>query len=148
MQNILFSFIVFPMSIAFGQPIKEQVVIPEPIHLTQSEVIQKYSNIYAVSAETLTKVMMCESNLDNSKIGDNGLAIGIAQFHQPTFDNFSKQLGEDLDIKNEEHQIKLMAYAFSKGDANHWTAYRALKNGGTYTFYSKKLGKWFTVICK
>jgi len=88
--------------------------------------ILHYSAQYAVSAEEMTRVMMCESSGKADAIGDNGLAFGLFQFHENTFNLFSKELGEKLDWKNPEHQIKLASWSFANGKQRHWTCWKII----------------------
>ncbi|KKQ97138.1 MAG: hypothetical protein UT24_C0052G0009 [Candidatus Woesebacteria bacterium GW2011_GWB1_39_12] len=92
------------------------------------DLIKQYSAQYAVSPEEMTRVMMCESSGKADAIGDNGLAFGLFQFHENTFNLFSKELGEKLDWKNPEHQIKLASWSFANGKQGHWTCYKKTKN--------------------
>ena len=93
-----------------------------------SGLIKKYSAQYAVSYDEMTRVMMCESTGKADAVGDNGLAFGLFQFHENTFNLFSKELGEKLDWKNSEHQIKLASWSFANGKQRHWTCYKKTKN--------------------
>ena len=92
------------------------------------DLIKRYSAQYAVSPDEMTRVMMCESSGKADAIGDNGLAFGLFQFHENTFNLFSKEIGEKLDWKNPEHQIKLASWSFANGKQGHWTCYRKTKN--------------------
>ena len=67
----------------------------------------------------------CESGYRHDGVyGDSGLAYGIAQFHEPTFNGFKKSAGlPELDYMNREYQIQLMAWAFSSGLKRHWTCW-------------------------
>lgn len=122
---------------------------PEPeVPLSPTEYADKYAAQYQVDASVFKKVMWCESNNRQESKGDNGRAIGVYQFHKGTFDMYSKKLGKTLDINSYQDQIELAAYMFSIGEARQWTAYRAIINGGTYSFYSNLLDKHFTVTCK
>ena len=126
------------------------LVQEEPqVILTPIEMVDKYAIQYGVNQTIFKKVMYCESGGKPAPKGhnDGGRAYGIMQFHRPTFDSYSKKLGEKLDYKSYNDQIKLAAYMFSIGEANHWTAYRALMNGGVYIFTDRS-GKTHTVRCK
>ena len=94
---------------------------------TIDDYIIVYANEYKVSPKTIRRVLKAESQLNCNPKGhnDGGLARGIAQFHEQTFDTFSKELGEKLDYNSCSDQIKLMAFAFSKGERyrRHWTTY-------------------------
>lgn len=85
------------------------------------EMVSYYANEYAVPATTLLRVMKCESSGNQKAIGDNGKAHGIFQFHKPTWDRFTKEMGETLDRESAHDQAKVAAYAFSKGYSNHWS---------------------------
>lgn len=67
------------------------------------------------------KIIWCESNGDNSKVGKAG-EIGIAQFMPETFKLFSKMAGKEwLDIYSEEDQRYLLEWAIKNGYIHHWT---------------------------
>lgn len=128
----------------------EQIVVQQEVELilTPVEYATKYSQYYGIDESVFKKVMWCESNNKPYKVGDGGRARNVLQFHKGTFDSYAKKLGEPLDYDSYHDQIKLGAYMFSIGEANHWTAYRAIKNGGTYSFYSTLLERHYTVTCK
>jgi hypothetical protein len=128
---------------------EEVTVQSEPeVPLSPVEYADKYAAQYGIDASVFKKVMWCESNNRQEARGDSNRAIGVYQFHKGTFDMYSKKLGKTLDIYSYRDQIELAAYMFSIGEARHWTAYRAVINGGTYSFYSNMLGKHFIVTCK
>jgi len=124
------------------------IPIVEELTLTPKEYVTKYSKQFLVDEQTLQKVMHCESGGRIHVYGDNGRAYSVMQFHKPTFESYSKKLGEELDYYSYQDQIKLSAFMFSIGEGDNWTAYRALKNGGTYSFYSNLLQKHYTVHCR
>ena len=88
--------------------------------------LKHYSAQYAVSYEEMRRVMMCESNGKIDAVGDKDKAYGLFQFWENTFNLFAKDLGEKLEWKNPEHQIKLASWAFSKGKQTHWTCWKNL----------------------
>lgn len=98
----------------------------KPFRLDQS--ITHYTALYGANEDQLRKTIKGESTFRCDVYGDNGKAYGIAQFHKPTFERWSKELGEELDYYSCHDQIKLMSWAFSKGDKykRHWTAWRNL----------------------
>jgi hypothetical protein len=106
---------------------------------------------YGVDGFLVSKIIKCESGTRMFAEGDGGLSLGPAQFQKPTFDRMAKaykqEFGEDLVYESAIHQYRLLAFALSKGWGNEWTAYRAIQNGGSYSFYSKQLGKHFNVRC-
>jgi len=101
----------------------------------------------------ISKIMMCESG-GRVASHDGGRGVNVTGIHDTTFKGwlplYQKEVGETLDIKSNYDQLKMMSWAFSKGDTyrRQWTTYRAYKNGGTYTFYSTLMKRWYTVTCK
>lgn len=88
---------------------------------TLDDVYMDSSIKYQVDIRTLLKLKFCESGIHGMKArGDGGRAYGIFQYHLPTWERFSKEYGEKLDINSEWDQVKLTAWALSKGYANHW----------------------------
>lgn len=115
---------------------------------TTAEMVQYFADQDGYSNAILSKVGSCESGLDQNAVGDHGEAIGTFQFHQQTFDYLSQKMGEELDINSQYDQIKLAAWALANGYGNEWTTYRAIQNGGSYTFYSQGENRYITVDCK
>ncbi len=89
--------------------------------------IQKYSNQYEVSQKLALDIAACESSLKPTALGDGGKAYGIYQFHKPTFELFSKKLGEKLNYYNTEDNIKLAIWALANDKGHHWSCYKKLK---------------------
>ena len=114
------------------------------------ELIDYYSSIYRQDPVLLKKVAWCESQYEKDLPGDGGRAYSVFQIHKPTFEQWSKEMGELLDYGNYQDHIKVATWAFAQGEEyrKKWTTYVAIKNGGTYSFYSKLLKKHFTVFCK
>lgn len=131
------------------QPTQEIVEPPSPPTLTPIEAIKKYSDEYKIDANLLYSVLYCESNLNpQAPSGDNNHSHGIAQIKDPTWDGLEKKLGLKLDKKSWTDAIRLTAGAFSIGEGKHWTPYRAIKNGGSFTFINVHTKKEQTVYCK
>jgi len=120
-----------------------------PKVLTVRETIVKYVTMYAAPEAKLTSLFRCESTFNQNAIGEEG-EIGVGQFKQGTFTYLSGLMGEKLDINSYTDQIKLISWLSvnKPEEMRHWTTWRAIENGGTYTFTSKKLGKTYTVNCK
>ena len=60
-----------------------------------------------------------------------------------------KDFGEDLNYESQFDQIKLASWSLSQEKyAREWSIYRAIKNGGKYSFYSRQLKRNFTIYCK
>lgn len=135
-----------------GFPTKDEAVELEIINLPYTMQADYFSNFFGVDSRIVNKVLECESSYDHTAKGDGNRSKGIAQFQEPTWKwmeaKYYKEYGEHLDYKSSHDQIKLTAYAISKGWGNNWTSYVAIKKGGTYSFYSNQLKKHFTVYCK
>lgn len=110
-----------------------------------------YAEQYGVDPRVGIAVLKCESKGRQNTIGDNGNAKGIFQYWDETWNRhyreFYKLTGIELDKNSPADNARLAMWAFSTGKANEWTTYVAIQKGGEYTFYSKKLGKFFTVRC-
>lgn len=83
----------------------------------------QFANAYHVSYKEMAKTIECESDWDNRSTGDHGLANGLTQFHEDTFNRWAKEKGEVLDYHSDYDQLKLMAWAFSKGYQRSWTCH-------------------------
>ena len=128
-------------------------VIAEPVeiktpNLTIEQQITYFSELYGADTDIVEKVIQCESRGKVDAVGDSGRSIGIAQFQKPTFKMLSDKLGEELDFNSSHDQIKLLSWSIANGYGKNWTAYRAIQNGGTYSFYSNQLKKHFKVTCR
>ena len=84
--------------------------------------IREVSIKYGVEYEELIRVINCESGFKNSARGKAG-EIGLSQFMPATWELWNKQRKADLDIYNIQHQLDMMAWAFSLGYQRHWTCY-------------------------
>lgn len=100
----------------------------------------------------INKIVQCESG---GKVAshDGGRGVNVTGIHDKTFNywlpKYEKDTGETLDITSTYDQLKMLSWAFSKGEdyRRHWTSYRSIKNGGTYAFYSNLLKKHYVVKC-
>jgi len=103
----------------------QKQVIPKTI----PEMIIEYSEKYQVDPLLVSCILENESHFRPEAIGDNGLAVGIAQFHLNTFKTFRRLMGETgKDLRtNPEESIKILCWALSTGRGYHWTAYRRCK---------------------
>ncbi len=73
----------------------------------------------------LDKIVELESSWRANVEGDKKKAFGLAQFHQPTFEQFKKEADmPELEYENPYHQLSLLVWAFENGKQNHWTTYR------------------------
>jgi len=149
---ILLTGVVHGKQIQTSKVLSEEVTVqPEPeVPLSPEEYADKYALQYGIDARVFKKVMWCESGYSPNKVGDGGRAKNVLQYHRATFIGDAKEMGEDLDYNSYHDQIKAGAWSFSQGESykRRWTAYRAIMNGGTYSFYSTLLQQHYTVNCK
>lgn len=132
---------------------ERQQVTEEPIYETVDEIIEDIAPRFGQDPKLISKISYCESK-HKVVSHDGGRAVNVTGIHNTTFDSwlktYEKEQGETLDKHSTYDQIKMMSWAFSKGDKyrNQWTTYVAYTNGGTYTFYSRLLKGTFTARCK
>ena len=111
-------------------PIKPVPVVISTCDLNQkskecvTELIKRYAELYDVSLALAMEVADCESDFRADIYGDSGKAYGIYQFHRPTFEMFSKKLGEKLDYFDVEDNIRLAIWALANDRGHHWSCYR------------------------
>lgn len=73
----------------------------------------------------LENLIQCESSWIPTVYGDSKKAYSLAQFHEPTFEDFKRWSGyEDLEYKNPEHQLKLLVWAYKNKKMHNWTCWR------------------------
>ena len=113
-----------------------------------TQIVTVFAEQNGLDPKIALSVMQCESRGIQNNPGDGGKATGIYQYWEDTWERHSKEFGEELDINSPYDQAKLATWAIADGKGREWTAYRALMNGGKYTFYSSKLKKTITVYCK
>lgn len=128
--------------------IADPIEIVNPVNLTSEQQIAYFSQLYGGDADMITRMMMCESGGKHSAVGDGYRSHGIFQFQQPSFERMEEAFGEDLNYQSSFDQIKLATWAISNGYGREWTSYRAIMNGGRYSFYSNQLHQHFTIYCK
>ena len=141
MTCAIVSLLGFPAN-AIAEPL---VISPE---LPLEKQVELFTLVYGGDVELNKKVIGCESSWNVQAKGDGHSSKGIAQFQLESFNRMSKAFGEKLDYNSSYDQLKLFTWAMNNGYAKEWTAYRAVKNGGIYSFYSKQLKKHFTVTCR
>lgn len=137
-------------TLVFARPAGSTYIPIDPKTLSPKEVITYYSNLYGADEALLLKMAECESGFNQGSLGDSGRAVGIYQYHAGTFKHYAKLFGQELDYYSAHDQAMLTAWlSVNKPESlNEWTSYRAIRNGGTYAFYSKLLQKHFVVTCE
>lgn len=118
------------------------------------EMIDYVAPQFGQNPTLIKKVIYNESGF-KVQCHDSCRAKNITAIHDTTFKGwlpkYKKEIGETLNINSQYDQIKMLSWAFSKGESyrKKWTTYVSCKNpSGTYSFYSNLLEKNFTVICK
>lgn len=75
----------------------------------------------------LYETAKCESNFRENAVGDSGLAYGVFQFHERTFNSFRQKAGMPyLEYHNPYDQTILASWAFKNGLSYHWTCFTRL----------------------
>lgn len=149
LKNIMLVFtLIASLLVSPTKAIAEPTEIVSPTDMTIEGQINYYSELYDVDSGIINKVIQCESRGNVNAVGDGGRSRGIAQFQEPSFNRLSRLMGEELEYTSPHDQIKLMVWSIANGYGREWSAYRALMNGGIYSFYSSQLQKHFTVVCK
>lgn len=89
------------------------------------ELVAYFAQEYNSSVSEMDATITCESNWDPKSTGDHNLANGISQFHQATFNSWSKEMGETLNYNSTFDQIKVMAWAYAQGESfkENWSCY-------------------------
>lgn len=152
-RNIIIVFLaILSLLVSPQRGLSEELQILDLPNTTIKTQIDFFSNLYNTDAVIVEKVIKCESSENHSAVGDGGRSKGIAQFQEPTWKNleqkYNEEYGEDLNYHSSFDQIKLVTWSIAHGYGNNWTAYRAIKNGGKYSFYSFQLQKHFTIVCR
>lgn len=137
------------ISLVFLPLLKTRAEAPEiPLQDQPIEnIVRHFAEVNGVDESLALAVMRCESQGRQDTVSDGGRSRGVFQYQKETFERHAKEYGEVLDYNSSYDQAKLAMWAIAHGKGNEWTAYRAIKNGGTYSFYSKQLKKHFTVKC-
>ena len=97
----------------------------KPIPTDVKGMISYYAEQYGANEHQLMVVAFCESGYRPNAVGDGGRAKNIFQFHEPTFDRFSRLLGEELNYNSAHDQAKLAAFIFAHYPQyrSHWTCF-------------------------
>lgn len=145
MKHLFITTFVLTLCLFITNPL--QIAQADEQKNTTKELVTKYAQVYNVNSKVMLAMMRCESSGNQSAIGDGGRAKGLYQYHTGTWERIENKLGKDMDINSEHDQVHMTAYALSQGMGSQWTSYRAIKNGGTYSFYSRLMKQHYTVKC-
>ena len=148
-RGLILWLIVWSLAMIFFPLKRTKAEAPElPLKDQPIENIVTYFSIEnGVDPELMLAVMRCESHGNPNVVGDGGRSRGIFQIQKPTWDRFTKEMGETLDYTSSYDQARVATWAFANGKAKEWTTYVAIQKGGTYSFYSRQLKQHFTVKC-
>ena len=105
------------------EPIREAEVKEKANGLIQRK-IDKYAIAYEVDPKLVDCILFHESTYRFDAIGDNGKAVGCAQFHLSTWQWFRSMMGKPIaDTRtNPDDAIETLAWGLANGYENHWTA--------------------------
>ncbi len=89
--------------------------------------ITQYARRYGVDPKLAVAVAQCESELRTDVYGDHGLAYGIYQFHENTFNLFAREFKlSGMRYSDPEDSIQLAMISLANGKGDHWSCYRKL----------------------
>ena len=127
-MKVFATLFLLTLLISFNEPVLAEAPAISVSEYSVQEMITHYAKLYGANEKELMVVAKCESGFKPNAIGDGGKARNIYQYHKPTFDRFSKLLGEDLDYNSALDQIKLTSFIFAEYPQykKHWTCF--LKN--------------------
>lgn len=139
-----------PIIVTSAEPVPVPVVSYESMSV--KEMIRLIAPRFSQNATVISKITWCESG-HKVVSHDHGAGLGVTGIHKATFNGwlpkYVAEQGETLNYASTYDQLKMMAWAFSKGSSyrNQWTTYVAYSHGGSYTFYPDIPEKTFTVNC-
>lgn len=137
--------LLLPLVVLMPKPvIAEPIEIVSPTEMTIEGQINYYSELYDVDSGIISKVIQCESKFNPNAHNPNGEnSWGLVQINLNSHPEITQEQALDTNFS-----INYLVNNISLGNGRMWTSYRAIKNGGTYTFFSSTLKKQITVYCK
>lgn len=133
---------------------EEKILIPKKIpEPTVAQLVAAIAPAFGQDPQLIGRIIQCESG-GVVAIHDGGRGVGVTGIQSATFalwlPLYLKDAGATLDYGSTADQIRMMSWAFSKGEGyrRQWTTYVALRNGGEYSFFSRILGRQVTAKCK
>lgn len=93
----------------------------QPVEAT----IEQAASVYGVDAGLMMCIAERESSLDPLAVGDEGLAVGLYQFHLRTWRWMRGMAGmSQRDRRYDAREAAMMtAWALAHGYGHHWTAW-------------------------
>lgn len=151
---IAFFLLLIPcLSSGSQKPEEAKTIVVTKTVSTVQDMIDEIAPKFGQEPKLISKISYCES-MHRVVVHDGGYGKGVTGIHRKTFEGwlplYQKEMHETLNYDSTYDQVKMMAWAFSKGDSyrNQWSTYVAYKKGGVYSFYSKLLKGHYTVYCK
>lgn len=93
-------------------------------------IVQSACQQYDLPAETVYSLILAESGGDPLAVGDHGQALGLAQFHQGTFEWLARRYhrpdywpDDALDMEN---ALRVLCAALDEGRGAHWHGWRRM----------------------
>ena len=92
-----------------------------------SQIKQAISEVaikYGLNEAGFARLILCESSFNHNQYGDHGLAYGLLQFHEATFERYC-----DGDYHNIKDQLVCGAKMIKNGEGSNWSCiYKYLSN--------------------
>lgn len=145
--SVIFALFSSGVSLA-NAPITDKLTVAEQTPEVIQMWVQQFAQEYGASHRDILAVGFCESGFNENAVGDNGKSINVFQWQESFWNDVTNRMGQKLDRNSSYDQSKATAWIFANGsesDKRKWTTYRALKNGGVYTF--KSHNKTYIVKC-
>ncbi len=94
--------------------------------MTPQQYAAQCADYYEVNPHVVYCILDHESDWDSGAIGDNGDAVGIAQFHLDTWIWMRGLMGADTADSRADpvEAIRTLCWAMANDLSSHWTAYR------------------------
>jgi len=99
--------------------------LPEEI----KQIIATHADNYGVNRKYCECIISLESGGRPEAVGDNGAAVGVAQYHLGTYLADARRVGLPVkdDRTNPDTSIQAMTAALARGEDSKWTASRSCK---------------------
>ena len=93
-------------------------------------IVQASCAEYDLPAESVYALIIAESGGDPLAVGDDGKALGLAQFHEGTFRWMAEMYGTAYvwpeDALDPDKAVRLLCMALDDGRAAHWRGWRRM----------------------
>lgn len=119
--------------------------------MTVPEMIEYIAPQFGQPTKAIKTIVCSESNFLVLP-HDGGRAVNVTGIWDTTFDGwlpqYEKEMGETLNKKSTFDQLKMMSWAFSKGDSYRyqWSTYHAYVNGGQARIWSRYYNRHFNIV--